>query len=911
MASRPCLPSPLLVRLPESISRAHRKLEIYFQSQASGGGECSVQPMGPSAPDTFEVNFIERAAKERVLKKREHQVVIDGKPVTIFLETTKKSVEDLRPSPPSLTQPVETPSSSPPSVTRSLDEALSDERTVYDSDDTIVQEVFLAVTAELNCELLSKEQRAHIASVCPGVRSVKGEDGIAKVCGSFKDIEKIHRFLSVQLLESEQKQKYSMHKHTPYDVEIEPPNQQDLGRGFSSWDPATGLDVSERCFEVYVFFLEYFRRACPGRIESIEKEFGVNIEVQDSAPNMASVHFTTGQPGNLEAACESFIRDYQRCTQALKQDCVFLEDPQRAMELRQELNRCFPKLLIKRQGRKLTFLGSQADISAAAEKVSQTSSKTSMTMYLDYLTGIKIDSSTFFNLLKPALLQEFSEIEQKYNTCGKVQKKTQKTCILLDPKESEVDLFMHSYASFTDAVQRVMCQLTTEILQLKHLGKGRAQLHNTNFFDDLRKKHPYVHFTISQESIVLIGLPNQHTQAKQYMFKRMGLSPSSGERLNTDYMTPISIHSNDSNAASPPLRCSVISSGGLKANKHNFCSNEEWWAVSHHSISLLPEITTSKGSRDCSVIKSPACSSQDPGFNSQQLHGGSQPYVTRSDALVFCSVDPGFNSQQLHGGSQPYVTRSDALVSCSVDPGFNSQQLHGGSQPYVTRSDALVSCSVDPGFNSQQLHGGSQPYVMRSDALVSCSVDPGFNSQQLHGGSQLQAWGSLSASMTSAPPVSQKPVGPVCQTYYGIQKKPEGSTHISILKQSLPGYADCDSIVIQYIIESGIQTNEDPNPGESYPATQCFTYLPDTRVSRKVLDLLREAFSQRLIFTVGDSQVSGESITKHPCLEDQKKPRDFECASSLLLELRLVSANLVVAFLHLRMLSLHLKRSPL
>ncbi|KAH0502521.1 E3 ubiquitin-protein ligase DTX3L [Microtus ochrogaster] len=151
MASSPCPPSPLLVRLPESISRAHRKLEIYFQSRASGGGECSVQqPLGPSAPYTFEVNFLERAGESGQQNRAR---------------------------------------------------------------------VFLAVTAELNCELLSKEQRAHIASICPGIRSVEGKDGIFKVCGSFKDIEKIHHFLSMQLLESEQKQKCPTHKYTPSDVE--------------------------------------------------------------------------------------------------------------------------------------------------------------------------------------------------------------------------------------------------------------------------------------------------------------------------------------------------------------------------------------------------------------------------------------------------------------------------------------------------------------------------------------------------------------------------------------------------------------------------------------------------------------------------------------------------------------------
>lgn len=63
MASSACPPSPLLVRLSESIPRAHRKLEKYFQSRASDGGECTVQPVGPSAPDTFEVKFLERTGE--------------------------------------------------------------------------------------------------------------------------------------------------------------------------------------------------------------------------------------------------------------------------------------------------------------------------------------------------------------------------------------------------------------------------------------------------------------------------------------------------------------------------------------------------------------------------------------------------------------------------------------------------------------------------------------------------------------------------------------------------------------------------------------------------------------------------------------------------------------------------------
>ncbi|KAL6029934.1 hypothetical protein STEG23_028862 [Scotinomys teguina] len=575
MASSPCPPSPLLARLSEAIPKAHWKLEKYFQSRASGGGECSVQAVGPSAPDTFEVKFLKRAAKERVLEKGEHQMSIDGKPVTIFLETIKKPVEDPRPSPPSSTQSAETPSSRPPSLTQPLVEALSDEEPVSNSIDSIVEKVFLAVTAELNCELLSKEQRAQIADVCPGIRSLEGDDGIAKVCGDFKDIEKIHQFLSMQLLESEQGQKYPSQKHPPSDLEREPSNQQKWVRGFSSPGPkAKSEDVFESRFEVSVLLLEYFKHAYAGRIQSIEKKFGVKIETRDSAPNMVSVGFKPSRSDNLnlEAARESFIRDFQECTQALKQDCVSLEDPQEAKELRRELNCCFPKLLIKGQGRMLTLLGSQADISAAMKQVSQTSIKMPVKIMVSgYRTGIEVDS-THFKLLKPELLQELSEIEQKYNTCSQVQENSQRTCILFDTKDKEVDLSVHSYTSFTDAFQHAICQLRTEVLPLKHLGKGKAHLHKIKFVDDLKKKHPSVHFVISQESMTLMGLPNQLEQAKQYVFKRMGLFPSSGKSLNGDHETPMDVDRDDSHSALPPLRGSPDSSEALKDKSKDYCA---------------------------------------------------------------------------------------------------------------------------------------------------------------------------------------------------------------------------------------------------------------------------------------------------------------------------------------------------
>uniref|UniRef100_A0A7N5JZI1 E3 ubiquitin-protein ligase n=1 Tax=Ailuropoda melanoleuca TaxID=9646 RepID=A0A7N5JZI1_AILME len=97
MASTLSPPSPLLVRVSESGSQTARKLEIYFQSRRSGGGECTVQPLYHRDQVTFLVKFRERAAKEGVLKKEKHQIVVDNKLVTVFLENAENPVENARP----------------------------------------------------------------------------------------------------------------------------------------------------------------------------------------------------------------------------------------------------------------------------------------------------------------------------------------------------------------------------------------------------------------------------------------------------------------------------------------------------------------------------------------------------------------------------------------------------------------------------------------------------------------------------------------------------------------------------------------------------------------------------------------------------------------------------------------------
>ncbi|MCI4390455.1 hypothetical protein PGIGA_G00122770 [Pangasianodon gigas] len=95
---------------------------------------------------------------------------------------------------------------------------------------------------------------------------------------------------------------------------------------------------------------------------------------------------------------------------------------------------------------------------------------------------------------------------------------------------------------------------------------------------------------------------------------------------------------------------------------------------------------------------------------------------------------------------------------------------------------------------------------------------------------------------------------PLCKKIFGILKgnQPGGTMHVQHCKyRNLPGFPQCGRIEINYVIPDGIQTSEHPNPGKRYRGTHHTAYLPDNAEGNHVLQLLRRAFDQKLIFTVG------------------------------------------------------------
>ncbi|KAG7218253.1 hypothetical protein INR49_020501 [Caranx melampygus] len=100
---------------------------------------------------------------------------------------------------------------------------------------------------------------------------------------------------------------------------------------------------------------------------------------------------------------------------------------------------------------------------------------------------------------------------------------------------------------------------------------------------------------------------------------------------------------------------------------------------------------------------------------------------------------------------------------------------------------------------------------------------------------------------------------PVCKDVFGKIEgdQPEGTMSWRTSPLNLPGFSRHGTIIIDYYIPSGIQTEKHPNPGKGFNGAQRTAYLPDNREGNDVLKLLRRAFEQKLIFTVGTSRTTG------------------------------------------------------
>ncbi|KAK3098184.1 hypothetical protein FSP39_016972 [Pinctada imbricata] len=101
---------------------------------------------------------------------------------------------------------------------------------------------------------------------------------------------------------------------------------------------------------------------------------------------------------------------------------------------------------------------------------------------------------------------------------------------------------------------------------------------------------------------------------------------------------------------------------------------------------------------------------------------------------------------------------------------------------------------------------------------------------------------------------------PVCSMVYGElygDQPLDGIATVYVDSNALPGYT-CPTLIIAYEFPDGVQEEYHPAPGEPYKGISRQGYLPKNREGKEILKLLKTAFKQRLVFTIGASRTSGK-----------------------------------------------------
>nr|XP_034985534.1 E3 ubiquitin-protein ligase DTX3L [Zootoca vivipara] len=360
--------APLFVQLslpPEErgLERLESKLHIYFQSRKrSGGGECKVRVLDREG-DVYSVQFLSEEVKKQVKINGPHFIEVSGRSVKInILPDSEVSMMDMTET--SLANYLKSSASSSLSASSTLplpndfeDQKLTEK---YAGDlENMSRKIFLSVSATLNTELLTKEQRSQVTTVCPTLKIdvQSGWTGIEKVSGNYDDIEKLHRHFE-KLLGG------LHHRSNEFSHPKGPKTMREMPMG--GWKEGRKNDVDVSDIKVPSAIFEYFSQACKEQVDELEQKFSVKLTSEECGNGLASLRFSSvGDPSLLEKAQNNFVTAFQKVTADLKQERMYFADSHQMAKAQQILNLHFKSVLAKTEGNTLILRGPAKEISAA------------------------------------------------------------------------------------------------------------------------------------------------------------------------------------------------------------------------------------------------------------------------------------------------------------------------------------------------------------------------------------------------------------------------------------------------------------------------------------------------------------------------------------------------------------------
>lgn len=508
-------PAPLLVRLspaPAAGEKAILKLQAYFQSgKRSGGGECSVRA-GPE-PGTYWVRFSKEQDRKNVESRTKHILTLGDKGVDIVI---LQGEED-----PGKSQVTAQASASFHNITASPSLPQQEQ---WDSHghgatakDVLTKKIFLTVSATLNTNMFTEDQREKITIMCPNLKRERnpGMDGSEKLTGDFTDIEKAYHYFEEILAGKDPNHDFS-HSGCKNDLKDE-----------------NGLNTEEMDeFTVVTALYEYFSHTRKEVIKELQERFGAYIKIKEYDEDNTLIYISSDQsPGSLQAAIDFFIKTFQETTKDLTQEKVPIANSYTLREAVTKLNERFRNLLAKEEGNQLLLRGPGSEILAAqkflAEKGENSQAEKSMKIsseWYKYRNGIEVDASVF-QLLETILSKEIENINGKFDTLVEVKENSNgQKVIIFRPKPKTSDMSSHATESFINIFQSASAMLREKVINMKLSEDQKKTLSmqlNAKKFKDI-----HVKLKKNEDKLIISGLPDHLYAAEKYIASLLNIEDS-------------------------------------------------------------------------------------------------------------------------------------------------------------------------------------------------------------------------------------------------------------------------------------------------------------------------------------------------------------------------------------------------
>ncbi|XP_026521209.1 E3 ubiquitin-protein ligase DTX3L isoform X2 [Notechis scutatus] len=524
--------TPLFVEVsPPGFSqeKLEAKLQIYFQSpKKSGGGECNVR-VEDRERGVYSVRFWSEEEKQRVKAHRGHTIEVGGVTLEIRILSDSELAMVHAAETMFTNNAIGSPSTSFSPNFLPLQNDFKNKR----GHESARKKIFLEVSATLNTDLLTKEQRDQVITVCHTLKIDKMSShlGIEKVVGQYEDIEKLHSHFEKLLRD---------HGGSEF---LQPRKQDNCVEGKENHNRRYRSDLEELAkMEVPSGIFEYFGQAYKEEIKKIEETFSVKLETGNTENGVTSVWFSSmGIPNFTKKAQEEFVLLFQKVAGDLKQETFPFIDSQTCEMIKSKCKH----LIIKIIKDTAILQGPTKDVSDAKALLNEMTANSWDKKNHPHAqpSGIEVNAAVFA-FLKPKLNPIIELINNQ--CCTRMEEKhchgDQLTGIIFMP-QSYAPADRSSQASEQFQYEYLIHLETPQMkeIPLKLLEDWKRKW--KDLFRCFQHEHPKVELCLKENNLFIYGLPEDILLAEKHIM----------ESLKSEEIVPVNSEATAIPSREPPV----------------------------------------------------------------------------------------------------------------------------------------------------------------------------------------------------------------------------------------------------------------------------------------------------------------------------------------------------------------------